>query len=356
MANGFISGLAGMRAAQGAGSQMGFFNLGSTAMKDLRKLERLEDEYKEEKRLREQEARDRDKKRGKGRVGGGLLGAALITALTGGAATPLMLAAGAGLGSYAGQRTSQGGVSLRTPLGRKSTLRKIARGTDDTFFHSGAKRKLEGYRKDLNDFLKEADSRFDQTITASAMSDAFTAYKLAGLDWKEAGRKLKNIKHLPSVMKGEMSWDNYKGLMESPLPTGLPTPDKTAIKSSVEGAKLSGEQLLEKISDPTAINYEKSGEFLKRYGREGEKIFKNMSTAGRKTGIPEAMELKKQKDLKELIEWAGKLKDFKPMGIKKLQTLLPDSLNYPDWFLPNRLGTQSNIIKPIYDQMGNRIN
>ena len=94
-----------------------------------------------------------------------------------------------------------------------------------------------------------------------------------------------------------MSWDNYKGLMESPLPTGLPTPDKTAIKSSVEGAKLSGEQLLEKISDPTAINYEKSGEFLKRYGREGEKIFKNMSTAGRKTGIPEAMELKKQKDL-----------------------------------------------------------
>ena len=212
MANGFISGLAGMRAAQGAGSGWGSFLLGSSAMKDLRKLERQEHEYKEEERLSGKAARDREDKRAKDRLKGAVAGAILF-ALTGGTSA-LGYGLSIGGGSYVGQRLGQGGVSLKTPLGRKHTLRKIVRGDDNVFFHAGKQRKLEGYRKDLNDFLTEADRRFDQSVTTSALSDAFTGYQLASLDFKGLGKTIKNVKNLPSLLKGDISWGEYKNLIE----------------------------------------------------------------------------------------------------------------------------------------------
>jgi len=235
MANGFISGLAGMRAAQGVGSRMGLFDLGSTAMKDLRKLERQEDEYKEEERLSGKAARDREDKRGKNRLVGAAIGLGLGL-LTGGASNPLWLALTTGGGSYASQRMGQGGVSLKTPLGRKHTLRKIARGTDDTFFYSGAKRKLEGYRKDLNDFLTEADRRFDQTVTTSALSDAYLAYKAGSLDWKGLGKNIKNLKNLPSLAKGDISFTQYKDLLEGGAK--LPSHSGVGIRSKLGAGTL----------------------------------------------------------------------------------------------------------------------
>jgi hypothetical protein len=213
MANGFISGLAGMRAAQGAGSGWGSFLLGSSAMEDLRKLERQEHEYKEEERLSGKAARDREDKRGKNRLVGAAIGLGLGL-LTGGASNPLWLALTTGGASYAGQRMGQGGVSLKTPLGRKHTLRKIVRGDDNVFFHAGKQRKLEGYRKDLNDFLTEADRRFDQSITTSALSDAYLAYQAGSLDWKGLSKNIKNLKNLPSLAKGDISWGEYKNLIE----------------------------------------------------------------------------------------------------------------------------------------------
>jgi|TARA_R100001530_G_scaffold35530_2_gene27708 hypothetical protein len=228
MSNGFISSLAAMRSAQGAGSQMGLFNLFKKATDDYRILDRQEDEYKEEYRKSKKEASDREDKRGKDRLKGGLLGAAgiaAITALTGGTVTPLILALGAGGGSYAGQRMGQGGVSLQTPLGRKPTLRKIARGTNDIFFHSGTQRKIEGMRNDINDFLTEADKRFDQSITTSALGDAYLAYKAGSLDLKGFGKNIKNLKNLPSLVKGDISWEQYKELLEGgaklPSPKGV---------------------------------------------------------------------------------------------------------------------------------------
>ena len=234
MANGFISGLAGMRAAQGVGSRMGLFDLGSTAMKDLRKLERQEDEYEQKERERKKDAQDREDKRAKDRLKGAIVGATLF-ALTGGTSA-LGFGLATGGGSYVGQKVGQGGVSFKTPLGRKSTLRKIARGTDDTFFYSGAKRKLEGYRKDLNDFLTEADRRFDQSVTTSALGDAFTAYQLASLDFKGFGEKIKNIKNLPALLKGDISLSQYKNLVEGGAK--LPSSKGVGIRSKLGAGTL----------------------------------------------------------------------------------------------------------------------
>tara|TARA_R100001129_G_scaffold1900_1_gene1936 strand:- start:14148 stop:15272 length:1125 start_codon:yes stop_codon:yes gene_type:complete len=219
MANGgpsFAELLSSLNVGGRVGGAFGSTKLAKSAFDDLQKILKLEDLYRDQEKERREQARERDKKRGKGRTIGALVGGTIATILTGGlAAVPL--AAGVGAGSYIGQRAAAGGVSLRTPLGnqRKARLKEIVKGdTSNIFFRQDALRKTEQWRSDINEFLKDANQRYDQSIVSSALSDTLTAYQLGGLDYSKATAALKNLKHLPAVAKGDMSVQTFRGLQD----------------------------------------------------------------------------------------------------------------------------------------------
>ncbi len=111
---------------------------------------------------------------GWGRTFGGLLGGFAISALTGGAATPWMIAAGAGVGSRVGSE-----IGERSAKGRKKY------GTDLLFGRTKAKeanRELDRYYKDFNT---------QQNI--HALYDAASGYMSAG-----------------SINKGVTGWNSAK--------------------------------------------------------------------------------------------------------------------------------------------------
>jgi hypothetical protein len=113
---------------------------------------------------------------GWGRGIGGLLGGLAISALTGGAATPWMIAAGAGVGSRVGSE-----IGERTAKGRKKY------GTDLLFGRTKAKeanRGLDRYYKDFNT---------QQNI--HALYDAASGYLSAG-----------------NINKGVKNWNSAKGM------------------------------------------------------------------------------------------------------------------------------------------------
>ena len=195
----------------------GSLDMYKQALADAASFEAAGDYYEDQFGEREEQGRKREKKRGKGRTIGAILGAGLATVLTGGAATPLLLAAGAGAGSYIGQRVTDGGVSLRTPFGdqRRARLKDIQKAdVSNTFFRQDMARSLEKSRNKMNSYLRSANDRYDQSIIASALSDTLTAYQLGGLDYSKAIGQIKNLKHLPAVAKGDMSVQTFRGLQD----------------------------------------------------------------------------------------------------------------------------------------------
>ena len=120
----------------------------------------------------------RKRRRSKFRLGGSLLGAIALTALTGGASAPHLaarLAAGAGGGSLLGskyaQSTQPGGWRLKGTAGLAPT---------GMFFGAG-REKAGGEARDLQRYLTEANKSFDEAQYVNAMTDAWSAYKLAML-------------------------------------------------------------------------------------------------------------------------------------------------------------------------------
>ena len=229
--NGWASQLAAFRTGQGTGAGMGLYDLLGKVTGDLRVLQKREDEQEQQYGEQQDKYAGKESKRGRDRIKGALLGAALF-ALTGGTSA-LGYALATGAGSYVGQKAGRGGVTWRTPLGRKNTLQQIVKSGSDTFFHQGRERKLDRRRDDINRWIKQADQVFDQNITTSALSDAYTAYKLGSLDWKGFASNLKNLKNLPSLAKGEISLADYKRLAGGGSLTRGPSPKGVGLRSGL---------------------------------------------------------------------------------------------------------------------------
>jgi hypothetical protein len=188
MANGFLSQLAAARSSQRSLGGLSGLQLGRASAEEMRSLQdeirRMEERAQEE----EQSARKREGRRGRGRLAGGVLGGILATAaaglapFTGGGS--LLLAAGAGLGSYAGQELGARGLGTSKGLGsRKRRLGRIQKGFQAPgLFHEGKREDIEFRRKDLNKFLKDADRQFDEQILSSSLTDALTAYGIGETD------------------------------------------------------------------------------------------------------------------------------------------------------------------------------
>ena len=250
MANGtptFAELYSGANIGNRIGAMSGSLDMFKRVLADVSGLEKLEDLYEDKLADRGKQSADREKKRGKGRTLGAILGGAASIFLTGGlSAIPLAL--GVGAGSYVGQRVTDGGVSLRTPFGdqRRARLKDIERGnTSNIFFRQDMARKLEKSRNKMNDYLRSANDRYDQSIIASAMSDTLTAYQLGGLDYSKAIKQVKNLKHLPAVAKGDMSVQTFRGLQD--MAAGK---DKGKILTDRFGIKTKAPTAVKKLTAP----------------------------------------------------------------------------------------------------------
>tara|TARA_R100000458_G_C8235641_1_gene216090 strand:+ start:49 stop:1158 length:1110 start_codon:yes stop_codon:yes gene_type:complete len=339
--NGWASQLAAFRTGQGTGFSRGLFDLGSKAIGDLRIIEKLEEQYNKDMKERGKTAEDAEVKRGWDRIKGALIGASLGI-LTGGGS--LAIGALTGLGSYVGQKAGRGGVTWKTPLGRKKTLKAIAKGTADTLFHSRLGRKVEQKREDLNEKLKEWDRQFDESIIASSLSDALMAYQAGSIDWKTLGKQIGNLRNLPSVAKGELTWDQYKNLINSKSTFGKPPlPNKLSSKITTDQAKLAGDQLLSRMQDPTAMKYEKPSELLKRFGRsqKGGKPF---------SITPGGSSIQRVKEIKKAVEGITKTKapSLAMRNVSDKYTPISEVLSVTDRNnLPSFLNTLRNVSNPL---------
>ena len=179
MANGFLSQIAASRAGGRASGGLAGLQIRRTGLEEMRTIE---DEIRtmEEKLAEEEEsARKRESRRGRGRLAGAILGGGLA-ALTGGGSL-LVTAAGAGLGSAAGQELGSRGFGTKAGIGsRKRYLDKIRSGlaANEGMFHQGARKDVELKRSKINKFLGDADRQFNDSILASSISDAITAFQV----------------------------------------------------------------------------------------------------------------------------------------------------------------------------------
>tara|TARA_R110002074_G_scaffold7228_2_gene31288 strand:- start:62 stop:874 length:813 start_codon:yes stop_codon:yes gene_type:complete len=179
MANGFLSQIAASRAGGRASGGLAGLQIRRTGLAEMRTIE---DEIRtmEEKLAEEEEsARKREGRRGRGRLAGALLGGGLA-ALTGGGSL-LFTAAGAGLGSAAGQELGARGFGTAAGIGsRKRYLDKIRSGlaANEGMFHQGARKDVDLKRSKINQFLRDADRQFNDSILASSISDAMTAFQV----------------------------------------------------------------------------------------------------------------------------------------------------------------------------------
>ena len=181
MANGFLSQIAAARSAQRSQGGIAGLQLGRTGMEEMRSLQDEIRQMEEQMEAEKESARKREGRRGRGRLAGGILGGLGAIATGGGS---LLLAAGAGLGSAAGQELGARGLGTSKGLGsRKRRLGRIQKGFQAPgLFHEGKREDVEFKRKDLNRFLRDADRQFDEQILASALTDAFTAYRFGQTD------------------------------------------------------------------------------------------------------------------------------------------------------------------------------
>ena len=219
MANGipsFSELYSGASIANRIGSMSGSLDMFKNVLADVARIEKLDELYQDKLAEKEKKAAEREKKRGKGRTIGGILGGVASIIATGGLSA-IPLAIGVGTGSYVGQRATDGGVSLRTPFGdqKRARLKDIERGNaSNIFFRQDMLKNVEKSRDRMNKYLQAANDRYDESIISSALSDTLTAYQLGGMDYSKALKQLKNLKHLPAVAKGDMSVQTFRGLQD----------------------------------------------------------------------------------------------------------------------------------------------
>jgi hypothetical protein len=174
--------MAGARAGQSIGQAQSFTNLTGTAADERRALADARRQLEEQQKERERQAAGQEKKRGRGRLIGSILGGlagVALAPLTGGLSIKGGAALGAGLGSFAGQKAA-GDLSLDD----------VSSGLAGGMFFSGAREDISGAERDVNRFLSEAEDNFKQKQFTSAIGDAFTGYNVASL----AGNPLDKFK------------------------------------------------------------------------------------------------------------------------------------------------------------------
>jgi len=179
----FLSQYAAARAGGKATGGLAGLQIRRTGLGEMRTIE---DEIRamEEKLAEENESsRKREGRRGRGRlagaIGGGLL-ATVLAPFTGGGS--LAIAAGAGLGSYAGQELGARGFGTAAGIGsRKRYLDKIRSGLDanEGMFFRGKRKDVDLKRSKINKFLGDADRQFNESILAGAVTDAMTGFQVS---------------------------------------------------------------------------------------------------------------------------------------------------------------------------------
>ena len=192
MANGFISQLAAARTAGRAQGGIAGLQLYGAGQKEMRSLQDEIRQMEEQMQAEEESARKREGRRGRGRLVGGLLGGLGAIATGGGS---LLIGAGAGLGSAAGQELGARGLGTAKGLGsRKRRLGRIQEGLRAPgLFHSGRREDVELKRKDLNRFLRDADRQFDESIISGALTDALSGYGFGETELGQFATKEKGV-------------------------------------------------------------------------------------------------------------------------------------------------------------------
>tara|TARA_R100001082_G_scaffold52787_1_gene28774 strand:- start:77 stop:697 length:621 start_codon:yes stop_codon:yes gene_type:complete len=167
-------------------------------------LEDLFNQFKETQSVAGAKDISRKRRKSKGRLIGSLLGAggtALATFLTGGAITPLLLAGGAGAGSLAGSK-----YSMATQPGGWRLAQSKANIPTGMFF-KGTRGKAGIQQRDINRMISEANRTFDQAQYADALTDAWSAYKIANLP--KAGKSLWDFGRGKGQILPDL-WDNVE--------------------------------------------------------------------------------------------------------------------------------------------------
>ena len=237
----FLSQYAAARAGGKATGGLAGLQIRRTGIGEMRTIE---DEIRtmEEKLAEEQEsARKREGRRGRGRlagaIGGGLLAAALAPFTGGGS---LAIAAGAGLGSYAGQELGARGFGTAAGIGsRKRYLDKIRSGLDanEGMFFRGKRKDVDLKRSKINQFLRDADRQFNDSILAGAVTDAMTGFKLKSGGFKDIfGKKDTTVPGLLDFSK--------------------------AARTAKDQSLLLGSQALDKFIDPNNYSFRDPSNFI----------------------------------------------------------------------------------------------
>jgi hypothetical protein len=233
----FLSQYAAARAGGKATGGLAGLQIRRTGLGEMRTIE---DEIRtmEEKLAEEQEsARKRESRRGRGRLAGAILGGGLA-ALTGGGS--LLVGLGAGLGSAAGQELGARGFGTAAGIGsRKRYLDKIRSGLDanEGMFFRGKRKDVDLKRSKINQFLRDADRQFNDSILAGAVTDAMTGFKLKSGGFKDIfGKK-------DTTVPGLLDFSKAAG---------------TAKDQSL----LLGSQALDKFIDPNNYNFRDPSNFI----------------------------------------------------------------------------------------------
>lgn len=233
----FLSQYAAARAGGKATGALAGLQIRRTGIGEMRTIE---DEIRtmEEKLAEEDEsARKRESRRGRGRLAGAILGGGLA-ALTGGGS--LLVGLGAGLGSAAGQELGARGFGTAAGIGsRKRYLDKIRSGLDanEGMFFKGKRKDVDLKRSKINQFLRDADRQFNDSILAGAVTDAMTGFKLKSGGFKDIfGKKDTTVPGLLDFSK--------------------------AARTAKDQSLLLGSQALDKFIDPNNYSFRDPSNFI----------------------------------------------------------------------------------------------
>lgn len=210
--------MAGLGASQAVGGARTGALLTQTAEGERRQLLDAQRRLEEQENERKRKARRREKRRGIGRLIGGAAGA-LLALPTGG----LSLAAGAALGSAAGQA----GAALTQRGGYK--LGDVSSGLGEGMFFKGGRENISSAEREINRYLDEANQGFLSNIAASAASDFLTISSLGKLGGVEKYGAIAAEKGRGAAL-GELFKENIFDPIKSGL---LDRSAETAISSTV---------------------------------------------------------------------------------------------------------------------------
>jgi len=196
--------MASLGAVQAAGMGQTGALLTQTAEQERRDIEQAYIDLERQQREKEEAARKREKKRGRFRLAGKVLGTLL------GGGTPLGTAIGAGIGSALGQ-TAAG----RDRLGTVSA--PLAKGM---FFKTG-REKLTSNVEDINSMLASAEEQYGEAVWSSALLDALSGYALGKTDILPGAKALMKgdigLKEFGKVLSGR-----YAGSLSPDADTLMP--------------------------------------------------------------------------------------------------------------------------------------